>query len=73
MTKDKSPEKLYARHIEAIKRRREYLSGKQRNSYDNAELKALNWVLYHTTYTREDIARAIDSVEHHELYKKLRS
>ena len=72
MTKDKSPEKQYAKHIEAIKRRREYLAGKQRNSYDNAELKALNWVLYSKTHTRADIARAIDNVEHHEIYKKLR-
>lgn len=68
-----TPEKQYAKHVEAMKRRQDWLSRKwARNSYENAELKALNWMIYHTTQTREDIARAIDSVENHELIKKMR-
>lgn len=66
-------EKQYARHIKTIKRRLDHLETLiHQNSYDLAEMAALRWVLYHTTQTREDIARAIDSVESHELYKKLK-
>lgn len=68
-----TPEKQYDKHINTIKRRLEHLATKEyKNSYDKAEQAALDWILYHTTQTREDVARAIDSVEHHELYKKIR-
>lgn len=68
-----TPEKQYAKHIKTIKRRFEHLAAKEyKNSYDKTEQAALDWILYHTTQTREDIARAIDSVGHHELYKKTR-
>lgn len=64
-------EKQYARHIQTIRRRLNHLETLvHQNSYDLAEMAALRWVLYHTTQTREDIARAIDSVESHQLYKK---
>ncbi len=68
-----TPEKRYAKHINTIKRRLNHLETLiYQNSYDLAEMAALRWVLYHTTHTREDIARAIDSVESHELFKKVR-
>lgn len=68
-----TPEKKYAKHIKTIKRRLEHLETLiHQNSYDLAEMAALRWMLYHTTHSREDVARAVDSVEHHELYKKLR-
>ena len=67
-------EKQYARHIQTIRRRLNHLETLvHQNSYDLAEMAALRWVLYLTTQTREDIARAIDSVESHQLYKKVRS
>lgn len=68
----RSPESEYEKHIDALRRRVKYLAKKQpKNSYDKAEQAALDWVLYHTTHTREDIARAIDNVEVHQMYKKL--
>ena len=64
-------EKQYARHIQTIRRRLSHLETLvHQNSYDLAEMAALRWVLHHTTQTREDIARAIDSVESYQLYKK---
>ena len=66
-----TPEKRYDKHINTIKRRLNHLETLiYQNSYDLAEMAALRWVLYHTTHTREDIARAIDSIESHQLYKK---
>lgn len=68
-----TPEKQYARHIQTIKRRLAHLDTLiHQNSYDLAEMAALRWVLYHTTHSREDVARAVDSVESHQLYKKAR-
>ena len=65
-------EKQYARHIQTIKRRLDHLETLiHQNSYDLAEMAALRWVLYHTTQTRDDVAQAIDSVESHQLYKKI--
>lgn len=70
----RTPEALYKRHIESLKRRVKYLANKEpKNSYDKAEQSALDWVLHFTTYTREDKARAIDSVESYDLIKKIRS
>lgn len=69
----RTPEAQYARHIEALRRREKYLANKEdKNSFDKAEQSALDWVLHFTTYTREDQARAIDSVESHKLIKNLR-
>ena len=68
-----TPEKRYAKHINTIKRRLYHLETLiYQNSYDLAEMAALRWLLYHTTQTREDVARAVDSVESHELFKKVR-
>ena len=70
---NRTPESLYARHLEALQRRQKYLANKEpKNSYDKAEQSALDWVLHHITYKREDQARAVDSVEHYELLKKVR-
>ena len=64
----RTPEAQYSRHIEALQRRAKYLANKEhKNSYDKAEQSALDWVLHFTTFTREDKARAIDSVESHQL------
>lgn len=66
-----SPEKQYAKHIAALQRRADYLADKDnRNSYDKAEQSALEWVLFHTSFSREDIAHSIDSVESHEIMKR---
>lgn len=68
-----TPEKQYTKHVATLKRRLTHLESLiHQNSYDLAEMAALRWVLYHTTQTREDIARAVDSVESHQLYKKMR-
>lgn len=67
------PEKQYDKHIKTIRRRLNHLETLvYQNSYDLAEMAALRWMLYHTTQTREDIARAIDSVEQYEVIKKLK-
>ena len=67
----RTPEAQYARHFEALKRREDFLSKKvYLNSYEKAELSALQWVLYHITYKREDKAKAIDSIENYQLMRK---
>ena len=69
----RTPEALYKRHIESLKRRVKYLANKEpKNSYDKAEQSALDWVLHHITYTREDQARAVDSIESYEILKNLK-
>lgn len=73
MSTTRTPEAQYARHIEALQRRAKFLANKvDANSYDKAEQSALDWVLHFTTFTREDKARAIDSVESHQLIKNLK-
>lgn len=69
----RTPEQQYSRHIATIKRRLNHLETLvHQNSYDIAEIASLKWVLYHTTETSEDVARAVDSVEGHQLIKKMR-
>lgn len=49
-------QRFVERHIKALRRRHDYLQGVKRNSYDNAELSALNWAL-HTLSTSDQPAQ----------------
>jgi len=41
-----TPLRFVEKNIRALRRRHDYLQGIKRNSYDNAELSALNWALH---------------------------
>lgn len=62
-------ERLLKKHLSTLGRRKSYLSSKTRNSYDNAELMALNWLLFYLT---EDTAQALDNIDKYETIKKIR-